>query len=69
MLEQIAMTRSVGTILDGCLAIGPKKQRLVPTDTDNLATGTLFALAREERGAETILLVILTALKGREVPV
>jgi leucyl aminopeptidase (aminopeptidase T) len=69
MLEKLAMMRSVGNILDSCLAIKPKEQLLVLTDTDNLPTGQLFALAGEERGAETILLVIKPRTRhGEELP-
>ena len=69
MIEKIAMIRSVGNILDSCLAIKPKEQLLVLTDADNIAVGNLFALAGEERGAETILMVIKPRTRhGEELP-
>lgn len=69
MLEKLAMMRSVGNILDSCLALKPKEQLLVLTDTDNLPTGQLFALAGEERGAETIMLVMKPRTRhGEELP-
>jgi leucyl aminopeptidase (aminopeptidase T) len=69
MIEKIAMMRSVGNILDSCLAIKPREQLLVLTDADNLAVGKLFALAGEERGAETILLVMKPRTRhGEELP-
>lgn len=69
MIEKMALMRSVGNILDSCLAIKPKEQLLVLTDTENVSVGNLFALAGEERGAETILMIIKPRTRhGEELP-
>ncbi|MCG8446485.1 MAG: hypothetical protein MI753_12310, partial [Hyphomicrobiales bacterium] len=69
MIEKMAMMRSVGNILDQCLALKKGEQLLVITDTNKLAIGQLFALAGEERGAETILLVTTPRSRhGEELP-
>ncbi len=69
MLKDMAMMRSVGTILDQCLALKRGEQLLVITDTNKVHIGELFALAGEERGAETILLVMTPRGRhGEELP-
>jgi leucyl aminopeptidase (aminopeptidase T) len=69
MIEKMALMRSIGNILDSCLAIKPKEQLLVLTDTDNVDVGQLFALAGEERGAETVLMIIKPRTRhGEELP-
>lgn len=69
MLESLPMMRSVANILDGCLALRRGEQLLVLTDTENLPISRLFALAGEERGAETILLVMAPRTRhGEELP-
>jgi leucyl aminopeptidase (aminopeptidase T) len=69
MIEKIAMMKSVGNILDSCLAIKPKEQLLVLADADNVPIGQLFALAGEERGAESVLMIIKPRTRhGEELP-
>lgn len=69
MIEKIAMMRSIGNILDQCLALKKGEQFLVITDSNKLDIGKLFALAGEERGAETIFLSIKPRGRhGEELP-
>lgn len=69
MIEKLAMMKSVGNIVDSCLALKPGEQFLVLADTDNVPVGQLFALAGEERGAETILLLYKPRTRhGEELP-
>lgn len=69
MIEKIAMMRSIGNILDQCLALKKGEQLLVITDSNKLEIGKLFALAGEERGAEAIFLAIKPRTRhGDELP-
>ncbi len=69
MIEKLAMMRSVGNILDSCLAVKAGEQLLILTDTDNLPVSELFMLAGAERGAETILLVMKPRTRhGEDLP-
>ncbi|QRG07094.1 hypothetical protein EZH22_01175 [Xanthobacter dioxanivorans] len=69
MIEKMAMMRSIGNILDSCLAIRAGEQLLVLTDADNLAVGNLFTLAGIERGADTFLMVMKPRTRhGEELP-
>lgn len=69
MIEKMAMMRPVGNILDKCLALKKGEQLLVLADTDNIDVGKLFALAGEERGAETMLLIYKPRTRhGEELP-
>lgn len=69
MIEKIAMMRSIGNILDQCLALKEGEQFLIITDSNKLEIGKLFALAGEERGAETIFMAIKPRTRhGEELP-
>lgn len=69
MLERMEMMRPVGRILDQCLALKEGEQFLVLADTDNLRIGRMFALAGQERGAETIFLTYKPRGRhGEELP-
>lgn len=69
VLEKLPMMRSVAKILDQCLALKAGEQLLVLTDSNKLDIGRLFALAGEERGAETIFMSISPRTRhGDELP-
>jgi len=69
MLERMKMMKPVGVILDQCLNLQAGEQFLVLADTDNLRIGQMFALAGQERGAETIFLTYSPRTRhGEELP-
>ncbi len=69
MLERMEMMKPVGRILDQCLNLRAGEQFLVLTDTENLRIGRMFALAGQERGAETIFLTYSPRTRhGDELP-
>ncbi len=69
MLEKMEMMKPVGVILDQCLNLQAGEQFLVLADTENLRIGQMFALAGQERGAETIFLTYKPRTRhGEELP-
>jgi leucyl aminopeptidase (aminopeptidase T) len=68
-MRRLPWVKSAKTVLDDCLNVKPGEELLIVTDTNQLAIAELFSILGQERGAETMVLIMTPRSRhGEELP-
>lgn len=68
-MRRLPWVKSAKTLLDSCLNVKPGEELLIVSDTNQLAIAELCAILGQERGAETMVLIMSPRTRhGEELP-